>query len=95
VALTGPPQPADSVLVQFWTALAAVKQLVRIGAYEYLQLPGGATFPHEGSNVTHRLLVRQCYKDLLALMSEYFSGYGRIFIVTGNPGACHKSLPVP
>ena len=78
-------QPTD-LSTRLWSTLATISELVRVGSYEFLQLPDSAAFPLEGSNVTHRLLVRQCYKDLVDLLVHHASTGGHSFIIAGNPG---------
>ena len=63
-----------------------MEQLLRVGTAELLQLPAGVAFPQEGSNVTDKLLVRQCYVELRELTKAHFSDGGRSMIITGNPG---------
>ena len=73
-------------LQRFWTALASVEQLLHVGTADLLQLPADVAFPQEGSNVTDKMLVRQCYIGLRELTMAYFSSGGRSMIITGNPG---------
>jgi hypothetical protein len=85
------PQPAEHAVHAFWDQLALITELSNV---DFLELGAGACFPLEGSNVANKLLVRQSYKDLHALMLQHFERQGRSFIITGNPGdviACYRT----
>jgi hypothetical protein len=78
----------------FWDQLALITELSNVDGSDFLELGAGACFPLEGSNVANKLLVRQSYKDLHALMLQHFERQGRSFIITGKPGdviACYRT----
>ena len=81
-----PLQIGNPALQNFWTALTSVEEVLNVGTAELLKLPAGVAFPQEGSNVTDKLLVRQCYVELRELTMAHFSSGGRSMIITGNPG---------
>jgi hypothetical protein len=88
------PQPAEHAVHAFWEQLAMILELSNVDGSDFLELGAGACFPLEGSNVANKLLVRQSYKDLHALMLQHFDRQGGSFIITGNPGnviACHRT----
>jgi hypothetical protein len=86
-------QAAEPALHAFWEQLAATTELTQVDGSDFLLLGAGACFPLEGSNVANKLLVRQSYKDLHALMLQHFDRQGRSFIITGNPGEviCYRT----
>eukprot|EP00611_Tribonema_gayanum_P012255 TRINITY_DN2288_c0_g1_i1.p1 TRINITY_DN2288_c0_g1~~TRINITY_DN2288_c0_g1_i1.p1 ORF type:complete len:403 (-),score=56.14 TRINITY_DN2288_c0_g1_i1:405-1613(-) len=81
-------QRAHPSRLEFWKALGAVNQLTTasVQSVQLLDLPASAAFPQEGSDVAHRLLVRQCYVGLYEVLAAHFDGAGRNIIITGTQG---------
>ena len=73
---------------RFWNQLAATETLSSFDSTLILDLGSNTHFPHEGSDVQGRLLVRQCYEDLSQMVHDRFAEQlqGLVFIIIGTPG---------
>ena len=86
--ITG-PQPAPEGIVRFWEHLRDAETLEH---GKILRLAGGTSFLGDPS-FRDTMMIRDCYRNLWAVVDAEFHRGQRGRVIVGTPGECCTVLP--